>query len=333
MAGPRVPDPKTLAEAVSRADRQAVAHALNLLDDQRREAQEAALELLSSLDSQRLQSGGHLIGVTGPPGAGKSSLLSALIGPWCDKGLKVAVLAVDPSSPTTGGALLGDRLRMTQAGQYPGLFIRSLASRRQLGGVAAEAWPMSQVMISGFDIVLIETVGVGQSEVDIAGMVDTTVYVVQPASGDSIQFIKSGIMEVPDLMVVNKSDLGAPAVKAANDLKQVVQRSHPGDGWQVPVCSVSARDRKGIEELATTLEQHRHYLAGSGKLAPGRAGHQASWVIRQLREDFGSWGLEQLGGEQQVRQDIAALNQSGEVMKCYDRWTRQWRRATVIKQC
>ena len=177
MSAPGLPDPSELARSLSRGDRRAVACALNLLDDQRKQARAVSVAMLSALDSGRLQSGGHLIGVTGPPGAGKSSLLSALIDYWCGAGLKVAVLAVDPSSPTTGGALLGDRLRMTRAGQHESLFIRSLASRSQLGGVAAEVWPMSQVMLSAFDIVLIETVGVGQSEVDIAGMVDTTVYV------------------------------------------------------------------------------------------------------------------------------------------------------------
>jgi LAO/AO transport system kinase len=329
MAGPQLPDPGSLVEALGRAERQAVAGALNLLDDRRQEAREAAMDMLSCLDARRLASGGHLIGVTGPPGAGKSSLLSALIDHWCGIGLKVAVLAVDPSSPKTGGALLGDRLRMTQAGQHSGLFIRSLASRKQLGGVAAEAWPMSQVMLSGFDIVLIETVGVGQSEVDIAGMVDTTLYVVQPASGDSIQFIKSGIMEVPDLMVVNKSDLGSAADKAANDLKQVVQRSHRADGWQVPVCSVSARDRKGIDELVAAVQQHREHLVNSGELAPGRTSHQANWVIGQLREQFGSWGLAQLGGEQQLKRELIARHQAGDVMRSYHHWIQQLRGATT----
>ncbi len=322
MAPRELPDPVSLAGALARGERQAVASALNLLDDRRPAARDAAIALLSSLDAERLAKSGHLIGITGPPGAGKSSLTSAMIDYWCSKNLKVAVLAVDPSSPASGGALLGDRLRMTQAGQHTNLFIRSLASRNQLGGVAAEVWPMSQVMLAAFDLVLIETVGVGQSEVDIAGMVDTTVYVVQPASGDSIQFIKSGIMEVPHIMVVNKADLGMPAIKAANDLKQVVRRTGGHGDWTPPVCSVSARDRKGIDDFVALLDQHRDYITGHGMIASGRRSHQASWVLRQLRDEFGRWGLEKLGGVSQLERKIMALGSSGEVMAHYHQWVR-----------
>ena len=164
---------------------------------------------------------------------------------------------------------MGDRLRMTGAGQHKNLFIRSLASRQQLGGLAAEVWPMSRILLAGYDIVLIETVGVGQSEVDVASMVDTTAYVVQPASGDSIQFIKSGIMEVPDIMVVNKADLGAPAIKAANDLHQVMRRSTQGSDWKIPVCTLSARDRQGIDALVNALEAHRAHLVSMQLLTAG----------------------------------------------------------------
>jgi LAO/AO transport system kinase len=323
-------DPQTLAAKLRLADRQAVAEALNLIDDQRPAARAKALELLAALEAERLANDGHLIGITGPPGAGKSSLLSALIDYWCAKDLKVAVLAVDPSSPKTGGALLGDRLRMTGAGQHKNLFIRSLASRQQLGGLAAEVWPMSRILLAGYDIVLIETVGVGQSEVDVASMVDTTAYVVQPASGDSIQFIKSGIMEVPDIMVVNKADLGAPAIKAANDLHQVMRRSTQDSDWKIPVCTLSARDRQGIDALVDALEAHRAHLVSMQSLTAGRTSQQGSWAIRQLQEEFGNSGVERLGGAAAIARDLDNRHNLGELLASYNARAQHLRTSTKV---
>ncbi|MGB5325838.1 MAG: methylmalonyl Co-A mutase-associated GTPase MeaB [Pseudomonadales bacterium] len=318
-------DIKALAAGLARADRQSVAAALNLIDDKREGMREQALQLLATLDQQRLTQGGHLIGITGPPGAGKSSLLSTLIERWCQCDLQVAVLAVDPSSPKTGGALLGDRLRMTSAGQHPNLFIRSLASRQQLGGLAPEVWPMSRALLAGYDLVLVETVGVGQSEIDVANIVDTTVYVVQPASGDSIQFIKSGIMEVPDIMVVNKSDLGAAATKAANDLTQVLHRSERQHAWQRPVCTLSARDRLGIDALEDALKQHRDYLRSKNALASGRKQQEVAYIIRQLRDEFGSYGIATLGGVEKITAHCLSLYGSGQMLASYNAWVEQLR--------
>ena len=312
-------DPQTLAAKLGLADRQAVAEALNLIDDQRPAARAKALELLAALEAERLANDGHLIGITGPPGAGKSSLLSALIDYWCAKGLKVAVLAVDPSSPKTGGA-----------GQHKNLFIRSLASRQQLGGLAAEVWPMSRILLAGYDIVLIETVGVGQSEVDVASMVDTTAYVVQPASGDSIQFIKSGIMEVPDIMVVNKADLGAPAIKAANDLHQVMRRSTQDSDWKIPVCTLSARDRQGIDALVDALEAHRAHLVSMQSLTAGRTSQQGSWAIRQLQEEFGNSGVARLGGAAAIARDLDNRHNLGELLASYNARAQHLRTSTKV---
>ncbi|MCB1699436.1 MAG: methylmalonyl Co-A mutase-associated GTPase MeaB, partial [Halioglobus sp.] len=198
-----LPDPSGLAAAVRRRERPALARALNLLDDRRSESRQLAAELLRLLEADMADEHGHLIGMTGPPGAGKSSLTAALISVWRKRGLRVGVLAVDPSSPVSGGALLGDRLRMKTSSDDDGVFIRSLACRGEFGGLSAEVWPMSLVMLAAFDVVMIETVGVGQREIDVARMCDTTCFVAQPGSGDSIQFLKAGILEVPHVLVVN----------------------------------------------------------------------------------------------------------------------------------
>ena len=189
--------PAQLAKAVQRGERAALAEALNLLDDRRVQSRAKAAEFLHKLQDQENGARSHLIGMTGPPGAGKSTLTAALIDLWRQRGLRVGVLAVDPSSPVSGGALLGDRLRMKTSADDDGVFIRSLACRGEFGGLSAEVWPMSLVMLAAFDVVMIETVGVGQREIDISRMCDTTCFVAQPGSGDSVQFLKAGILEVP----------------------------------------------------------------------------------------------------------------------------------------
>jgi LAO/AO transport system kinase len=302
-AGPQSPvEPEALAAALCRGERRALAAALNLLDDRRPAAVESARRLLGALPGARLYGERHLIGLTGPPGAGKSSLASALIEQWRGRGLRVGVLAVDPSSPSSGGALLGDRLRMQRGGRDPGLFIRSLASRSQHGGLSAEVWPMAQVLLAACEIVLVETVGVGQTEVDVAALADTTCFVVQPASGDTIQFMKAGVLEVPHVLAVNKADLGAAATQAARELARTLTRTAE-DGWSVPVLLVSARTGAGTAELAGALDAHRAHLAASRALPAVRRGQQIAWALRQLREDFGRCGLELLSGEARIRED------------------------------
>jgi LAO/AO transport system kinase len=289
----RWPDPVSLAESVVRRDRTAIAAALNLLDDRRPEARERA-----SIVTSRLAAGpeprGHVIGITGPPGSGKSSLTSSLIGVWRTAKRSVGVLAVDPSSPKSGGALLGDRIRMLRPEPDRDVFVRSLASRGQLGGLSAEVWPMSVVMLAAFDVVVVETVGIGQSEIDIADLADTTCCVVQPASGDTVQFLKSGIMEVPDVFAVNKADLGAIADRTARELKGAIPR-RPEGAWAVPVMLVSATAGTGVADLAHTFDAHRASLGPKGT-SGGRLERQARLVLKRLREEFGSYGVERAGG-------------------------------------
>lgn len=287
-----LPDPIQLAAAVAAGDRPALATALNLLDDQRVQARHIAAQFLGQLAQRPRASTSQLIGITGPPGAGKSSLTSALIDVWRQRGARVGVLAVDPSSPISGGALLGDRLRMKTSIDDDGVFIRSLAGRGEHGGLSAEVWPMCLAMLASFDITVIETVGVGQSEIDIARMSDTTCFVAQPGSGDSIQFLKAGIMEIPQVLVVNKEDMGAAARKTLADLRAATKRTANADDWNVPLLSVSATQGTGIAELAETLDRHHQWLVAHGGIERQRRQFQAEWMLKRLRHEFGSVGVE-----------------------------------------
>ena len=295
-----------IAAAIARGERAAIAAALNLLDDRRLAARQKSAALLAYLQHDQNTAKGQLIGITGPPGAGKSTLIAALISVWRQRGLRVAVLAVDPSSPISGGALLGDRLRMQTSTEDDGVFIRSLSNRGQFGGLSAEVWPMSIVMLAGFDIVLIETVGVGQREVDVARLCDTTCYVAQPGSGDSVQFLKAGILEVPHILVVNKDDMGTVARRTLAELDSALNRTHPDGDWQVPVLSTSAANGTGIEKLADALEQHYQILLSNQQLTPRRKSYQSYWLHKRLLEEFGSFGIEKLGGEKHLLAELQA---------------------------
>lgn len=210
-----------------------------------------ARELLSRLQIHQVP----VIGITGPPGAGKSTLISALVGHWLEQNLKVAVVAIDPSSPFNQGSILGDRLRMSEHFLNGKLFIRSMASRGSLGGLAPRIFEVCDVLrAAGFDRVVIETVGVGQSEVEIAGLADTTVLVVVPEAGDEIQTIKSGIMEIADVFVVNKADREGADVFVKN--LQALAHQYIRNGWEVPVVKTSAIKKEGIAELAQALDEH-----------------------------------------------------------------------------
>jgi LAO/AO transport system kinase len=310
----------SLATAIARGERTAVAEALNLLDDHRKEGREKAAALLANLQDSQNNGRGQLIGITGPPGAGKSTLGAALISVWRNRGLRVGVLAVDPSSPISGGALMGDRLRMQSSAEDDGVFVRSLSNRGQFGGLSAEVWPMSIVMLAGFDIVMIETVGVGQREVDISRMCDTTCYVAQPGSGDSVQFLKAGILEVPHILVVNKEDMGAVARRTLSELGAALNRVHPDGDWQVPVLSTSATNNTGIEALADAMERHYQELQSREQLKSRRKSYQAYWILKKLQEEFGRYGIEQLGGEQSLletlqEQDLNLFNQLESLQK------------------
>lgn len=306
MALLNLPDPEQLASRILRGVRAAVASGLNLLDNKLAEARSRSARLLASLSGERGLKDGHLVGVTGPPGAGKSSLVSSMIREWRHSGRTVGVLAVDPSSRPElgGGALLGDRIRIKNSAYDEGLFIRSLANRNQLGGVATEVWPMSWLMLACFDVVVVETVGVGQTEIDIAEIGDTICYVAQPASGDTIQYLKSGIIEIPDIFAVNKCDLGAAARKTAAEITRSAPRQDRREGWDYPVCLVSATTNIGINQILEHIDRHRSFLVTANLLAKLRASHQSAWVLRLLKEEFGTFGLELAGGAAVIAQRL-----------------------------
>ena len=199
-------------------------------------------------------------GITGPPGAGKSTLVDALIANWVAAGKKVGVLCVDPSSPFNLGALLGDRIRMSEWYNHKGVYIRSLASRGALGGLHTHILEITQLMqLAGFDEIIVETVGVGQSEIEIAGLADTTVVVVVPEAGDEVQTMKSGIMEIAHIFVVNKSDR-PEADHFVHHLKQMMAPSFSNTSYQIPIIKTIAAQKTGIPELAEAIAAHQLQL-------------------------------------------------------------------------
>jgi len=237
----------------------------------------------------------HVVGVTGPPGVGKSSLCAALVAAWRKAGRTVGVIAVDPSSRASGGALLGDRVRIVHDSADGGSFVRSMAARDRLGGLADQTLAAMVVMRALFDRVLIETVGVGQSETDVAGVADTVVFCVQPGSGDSLQFMKAGIVEIPHLIVVTKADLGQAAERARADVAGALSLATADRDWPVRTLAVSSRSGVGMEAFMAALEAHREHLAADGRLVVLRHRQSESWVVESLRERFGREGIAKLG--------------------------------------
>jgi LAO/AO transport system kinase len=249
------------------------------------------------LDAAWRQPRAHVVGVTGPPGVGKSSLCAALVAAWRRSGKTVGVIAVDPSSRTSGGALLGDRVRIVLDGADEGSFVRSMAARDRLGGLADQTVAAMVVMRALFDRVLIETVGVGQSETDVAGVADTVVFCVQPGSGDSLQFMKAGIVEIPHLVVVTKADMGSAAERARADVAGALSLATAGDAgdWPVKVLAASSRSGAGMDGLMAALEAHRDFLAAEGRLGLARHRQSEGWLVQSLRDRFGRDGIARLG--------------------------------------
>jgi LAO/AO transport system kinase len=270
--------------------------ALNLLESTTPADREQAAALLREVSPAALggEAPGHTIGITGPPGAGKSTLLSALLRAWREQGRTVAMLAVDPSSRRSGGSLLGDRARIEFDPADRGVFIRSTAAGERLGGLAWGTRAAAQALVAAFDVVVIETVGVGQAETDVADVADTIVVVVQPGGGDVLQFLKSGIMEIPDVLVVTKADLGQIAIAARRDLNAALRslgtRQGPGATRVVAVSSLPPPS--GIEELTQAVSEHRAHLdVAARRLHARRAGALTDFVV-----EHGQRGLRALGG-------------------------------------
>jgi LAO/AO transport system kinase len=283
---------------------------LNLVENRTRRDEVA--ELLREVSPAALggEARAHVVGVTGPPGAGKSTLLSELVRAWRARDRSVAVLAVDPSSRRSGGALLGDRARIAYDPDDTGVFIRSTAAGERLGGLAPATRAAAHALAAAFDVVVVETVGVGQSETEVAEVADTVAVIVQPGSGDVLQFLKAGIMEIPDVLVVTKADLGDIALRARRDLGAALRSAGSRDTAVVAVSSVPPA--QGIDELVTALDEHRERIdLPARRLAARRASALADFVA-----EHGERGLRALGGrraagawlaEQDAGADVPAL--------------------------
>ena len=282
-------DGATLGARLRAGDRTAAPAALNVLET--RNARDEAAALVSAAGD----GDGHVVGVTGPPGVGKSTLLSGLLREWRSRGRSVAVLAVDPSSKRSGGALLGDRARIEHDPADRDVFIRSMAAGERLGGLAPATRAAAQALANAFDVVVIETVGVGQSETDVAEAADTVAVIVQPGSGDALQFLKAGIMEVPDVLVVTKADLGATARRAEQDLRAALGAL---GARGVPVLAVSSiRPTTGIDALADALQAHRDGLDRTAT----RTRVRRLGALADFLHEHGERGLRALGGRRAAR--------------------------------
>jgi LAO/AO transport system kinase len=263
---------ESLLEGVRGGDRRALARAITLVES----ADPAAYDLIRELYPETGQA--YVVGVTGPPGVGKSSLISALVRHVRESGAGVGVISVDPSSPFTHGALLGDRIRLADHFLDPDVFIRSMGTRGHLGGVAEATLQAALVLdAAGKELVFLETVGTGQSEVEIITMADTVLLVLMPGSGDSIQALKAGIMEIPDVIAVNKRD--HPAAKTmVNEVRSILSLD-PDRAWQPPIVLTEAVRAEGIAELWSEVEAHRRHLESNGLLERRRAEHLAGEVF------------------------------------------------------
>jgi LAO/AO transport system kinase len=270
-------DVPSLIERVLRGDRRGIARAISLVEDGAPELEAISAALYPHTGRS------STVGITGSPGVGKSSLAEQLVRTARTRDLSVAVLAIDPTSPFSGGALLGDRLRMQVHATDPQVFIRSMATRGHLGGMALAAPEAIRILdAAGMDLVLVETVGVGQAEVEVATAADTTVVVVSPGWGDAVQVAKAGILEIADVFVVNKADREG-AAEAARDLRAML-RMGPKTDWTPPVVQTSTVTGGGVEELWDTVERHRKHQEAAGELQRGRRARLLSEVERMASE-------------------------------------------------
>lgn len=281
-----------LAARLLAGDRSAAPAVLNLLENRAPHTEQARHALLGALAPAAVghELPGHIVGITGPPGAGKSTLLGALITAWRAEDRTVALLAVDPSSKRSGGSLLGDRARLHLDPSDRGHYVRSMASAGQLGGLAPATRAAAHALAACFDIVVVETVGVGQSETEIAEVADTTAVIVQPGSGDALQFIKSGIMEVPDVLVVTKADLGKIAMRARRDLVSALRST--GDSGTAVVLVSSVQPVSGIDELIDALDAHRAQLDIPARRTSTRRDSALAAFVRE----YGEHALRMIGG-------------------------------------
>jgi len=315
-----------ILEGLARGEPAALARAITLVENQR----DGFERVLSHAHGLLGRGRTRRVGITGPPGAGKSTLTEALIQRFRAQDLSVGVVAVDPTSPFTGGALLGDRIRMESVSLDPGVFIRSMATRGAQGGLATTTEEVADLLEAfGFERVLVETVGVGQTELDIARTAETTVLVLVPESGDGIQALKAGVMEIADIYVVNKSDRpGADkfrqevevmlGIRRGNAFRHITPHHRPdragspsrgptvqsSDLWEPPVLGTVASTGEGVDELAAALDRHYAYLQAGGRLAERRRQRLAARTRAVLERSVRRWLLEETGVEELLAQRL-----------------------------
>jgi len=270
---------KSLIEKLLNGDRRSVARAISFIESDNNLTSEYLKELYNKVGNA------YRIGITGPPGAGKSTITNQLTKLYRKQNKKVGIIAVDPTSPFTGGALLGDRVRMSDVGMDAGVFIRSMATRGSLGGLSKKAIDAADILdAAGFDIIILETVGVGQSELDIAQAADTTIVVLVPESGDSVQAMKAGLMEIADLFVLNKCD--RPGSQQAYTALQTILmiKEHDENSWLPKIVKAVASENKGIEEIAEDIEKHKTFLTEKNLFQVKRQ-NQAKLRIKEIVEN------------------------------------------------
>ncbi len=274
-------------EAIREGGKRALARALSNI-----EAQDGQLKTALLLDEAARNAKAHVVGLTGPPGVGKSTLTNALIKEWRKRGESVGVVAVDPSSRFSLGALLGDRTRLDTDPTDKDVFVRSMAARDRLGGLSHESLAAIILMRAVFDRVLVESVGIGQSEADIAFAADSIVLCIQPGSGDSLQFMKAGIMELPDIVTVTKADMGAPARRAKADVQGALSLAlKKKDDWSAPVLMVSSPTGLGLDGLIEQVDLHMNHLLDSGLFLVQRQEQMRLWLRDRIALKFGQIGL------------------------------------------
>lgn len=269
-----------LAEKILQGNQRAIAKGISLVENRK----EGHRSLMSQLYSHARKA--HIVGITGSPGAGKSSLVNGLVAQWRKQGKTVAVIAIDPTSPFSGGALLGDRIRMRDLEEDDGVFIRSMGTRGSLGGLSEACQDVVRLMdAAGFDIVIVETVGVGQSELDIMKTADTVGLVLYPSGGDVIQAFKAGIMEIADLFIINKADLPGVA-QLKGELQDLLHLTEQREAWQPPIVETISTEKKGMAEVVEKLIEHHEYLASSGMKTERRLSQKEQEMMRRLSERF-----------------------------------------------
>lgn len=289
-----------LVDRARAGDPRATARLLSLVESASPQLREASAALMAHPGRA------HVVGITGAPGVGKSTMTSALIAAYRERGLRVAVLAVDPSSPFSGGAVLGDRVRMQAHATDPGVFIRSMASRGHLGGLAAAAPQALRVLDAcGFDVVLLETVGVGQSEVEVVGQADTVLVLLAPGMGDGVQVAKAGILEIADVFVINKADRDGVSA-TTRDLRGMLALNPAGEQvWVPPIVKTVATTGEGVDDVLAAVHHHQEWSHHSGGLFERR--------VRRVRREIEGIALDRVRDHLGDARDLAVRVLDGEI--------------------